>query len=379
MDLDQFGGRTDDDLFADDIEPLPYEGDVDIPADTTTTEPEHAVTPQPPAPDVTPASSPKPAAPKGLSNSIHNRPDRSHASKNLQSFNQNQAISTALNTSQTAPPPSLPQNGLALKSQIQRTNNSASVSSEARANSGGVPRPKLSKAESDKIMEQRRLDAAKKTQRYERQKNDEEQHAIAYAKGQREALKRKEAARREEPAKDEDVRKQGEVLKRKQEEAARRKAAMGEKNKYEADREQNKGRKGMRALWDQGKADLDPADVFTKGANGGVKGSTTSGLGGSRFASEGDNHGSSYGASTGRQHGRRDHGRKLFEPEDRQGSTENDHQALPAPAPRTTATQKPKAAEDFPALPSSGPAPTNTLTSPTWVKPVGDWAEDVEG
>ncbi|KAK0670191.1 hypothetical protein QBC41DRAFT_318328 [Cercophora samala] len=243
----------------------------------------------------------------------------------------------------------------------------------------------MSQAESDKMMEEKRLASVEKERKFQRIKQDEEEHAIAVAKGEEEALKRKQ----EEAAG---------LRKRKPREANKPKPAPVERNRYDVDRVQNKGRKGMRAPWDQGKVDLDQADTFTKGANGGVKGSTGPGLGASKYASQEpirdhvDQESDALGKHNARQNKQ---GRSLFEADDayRQNNeayrrnndayrrNRDEHQPLAvSTTPSTTATrQKPKTSEDFPALPSSGPPATNALVSPSWVKPVGDWAEDVEG
>ncbi|KAK0701189.1 hypothetical protein B0T21DRAFT_417285 [Apiosordaria backusii] len=371
MDLDQFGGRTDDDLFADDIEPLSYEYEEEAITitPTTTTQPEPIEAPRSPAPEVTPVSPVHAPPPKGLAQSRHNRPNRSRSSNNSKPSAEGPSVPSFSTTSDaTAPPPSAPK-GPAARLHMQRAHNTASVDSNSRISSGGwTPgtNKKLTDAEYEELKEQRSHTVTKIEQRHQRAQRDEEQHAIAFAKGQEETLRRRQedAARREE-------------AKRRQEEAARRRAARGEKNRYDAERVQNKDRKGMRAPWDQDKLNRELAVSPTKAANGGVNGSIGSGLGGSRFASQGESYETLQEGNPLQKHGR--HGRKLFETEDRHGRSENEQQLSPASASPTTATgQEPKAAEDFPALPSSGSAPTNTVTSPTWVKPVGDWAEDVE-
>ncbi|KAK4176947.1 hypothetical protein QBC36DRAFT_141934 [Triangularia setosa] len=363
MDQDQFGGRTDDDLFADDIEPVLYEDEAIATPPATTIQSDPAETAQAPAPKATPVLPVR----KGLANSIHNRPNGSRASKNNcnHTYRPSAEATSASGrpyTSNTTAPPQSAQKGPAAKPQLQRTNNTTSIASDNPADSGdSAPstRDEIGRA----AMEKMKIINAQKMQRYQREKNDEEQHAIALAKSEENALRLKEEAalkRKEEERKKEQRKKE----QRKQEQAARRKPAMGERNRYDADRVQNKGSKRMRpAPWDDGKVDLNQADTYTKAANGGVKGSTGSGLGASRYASQGQNNKEM----------------ALFEAVNRHRRSGNEQMSSPAlAAPAIATTQKPKATDDFPALPSSGLAPTNTIASPTWVKPVGDWAEDVD-
>ncbi|KAK4677508.1 hypothetical protein QC764_404760 [Podospora pseudoanserina] len=379
MDQDQFGGRTDDDLFADDIEPVSYEGEAVDPPPATTFKPESAEVSQQPAAEVIP-DPPVRAQLGGLAQSRHNYPDRSRASNNKsndnRSFTKVPPASAPSNTTSTpANAPSGP------KSYVHRgklkPNNNTAAASDIRTLSGGMQRSRMSQAESDKMMEEKRLASVEKERKFQRIKQDEEEHAIAVAKGEEEALKRKQ----EEAAG---------LRKRKPRDAPKPKPAPVERNKYDADRMQNKGRKGTRAPWDQDKVDLDQAAAFRKGANREVKGSTGSGLGASRYASQEpsrehvDQESDAFGKHNSRQNKQ---GRTLFEADDayRQKQeafrqNKGGHQPSAVSQPLTTkSSQKPKPTEDFPVLPSSGPTATNTVISPSWVKPVGDWAEDVEG
>lgn len=120
-------------------------------------------------------------------------------------------------------------------------------------------------------MEQMKIVSAEKTRKFEKAEQDEKQHAQAYARGMEEARKRKVEA--------EERRRRGEENQR----------------KLNDERAKNRERKlkamGMKeGGWDEGKeamAEEESRRGF-KGANGGVRGTRSGGLGGSRYAREGE-------------------------------------------------------------------------------------------
>ncbi|SPQ23410.1 e9872538-c8d9-44d7-aa47-b24611692c11 [Thermothielavioides terrestris] len=376
MDNDQFGGRTDDDLFSDDIEPVEEVISVSVPDQPV---PHDA----PPQPQEQPASAPATAAqqppatstatsaPKSLAQSRHNpsrRPDKSSrpsnnnrntngGSENASAPQSEPAASTT--TPAQNPPPSAPREPSSSARQRHNANNSsnpttsstpssnssntASVTSSARLNSGANPRTKLTDEELAARMEKMRLLAAEKTRRFEEAQRDESEHAAAYALGMEEARRRRAA------------------------EAERRRAADEARRRMDEERARNRERK-LKAIglkeggWDAGKLsqDGDPADAGRgassfRGAFGGVRGARGAGR------AHGDRPGD-LGAGRGR----------------------DAEQARPGPAPEKKPELK---AEDFPALPSSTAAPKKIET--TWVAkpgavadlpvspPVGKWDEEM--
>ncbi|KAG7285781.1 hypothetical protein NEMBOFW57_008075 [Staphylotrichum longicolle] len=262
MDNDQFGGRTDDDLFSDDIEPVdeyatpksaPSTASASASASDTTSAQEPAATTDLTSSD-TATSSPKPppTAPR----------EPSSASRNNSNNN-----TTTTGTPATGP--------------AAPTGNTASAVSAARLNSGANPRQKLTDSELAARMEKMRLLAAEKTRRFEAQQRDESEHAVAYAKGMEEARKRRA------------------------EEAARRKVAEEERRKLEDERAKNRERKlkamGMKeGGWDAGKEEQEEGV-----GRGGFKGAYGGGRGGGRELFD---TGEEYGA------GRRDGGRQGGQP-----------------------------------------------------------------
>lgn len=141
------------------------------------------------------------------------------------------------------------------------------MSAEIRAKSGSNPRQKLTEDELTAKMEKMKLLSAEKARKFEMAEQDEKQHAAAYARGMEEARKRRA------------------------EDAERRKRGEEERRKLEDERAKNRERK-LKAMnikensWDEGKqalADEEARQGF-RGANGGIRGAKTRGLGGSRFA-----------------------------------------------------------------------------------------------
>ncbi|KAL2152882.1 hypothetical protein VTH82DRAFT_4037 [Thermothelomyces myriococcoides] len=325
MDQDQFGGRTDDDLFADDIEPVEEETIIlseTVPVHDAPAEPSPAPEPAPePAPV---AQQPVPTAPArqargSLAQSRHNparqrdskspRPPEKHNENNNKSKNNNhhnskrsskssgnasnppsaqESTATSGQTANSKQPPTGPResseggtasgtknkgsagSGSTNNNQNNNNNNNnnnnstASAVSQARLNSGANPRPKLTEEELTERMEKMRLLAAEKTRRFEEAQRDESEFVAAYERDMEEALRRRRAA----------------------EEARRR---------LEDERARNRERK-LKAMaakegggWDAGKEDHlggrdDERRSSFRGAHGGVRGSRSGGLGASRFA-----------------------------------------------------------------------------------------------
>lgn len=116
-------------------------------------------------------------------------------------------------------------------------------------------------------MEKMKLLSAEKARKFEVAEQDEKQHAEVYARDMEEARKRKA------------------------EEAERRKRGEEDKRKLEDERAKNRERK-LKAMnikdggWDEGKEALaeEEARRGFRGANGGIRGTKSRGMGGSRFA-----------------------------------------------------------------------------------------------
>ncbi|KAK4159972.1 hypothetical protein QBC43DRAFT_120898 [Cladorrhinum sp. PSN259] len=410
MDQDQFGGRTDDDLFADDIEPVPYEEHIVVPEPQAVTESQHppvaAVEPVPQQASQDSLEAPTNSAalaqppPKSLAQSRHYRPDnRSERTSRPSPTNANgnnklpkpntdaPSNTTPPESTNNGPPPTAPKGPAAGNT---HSKNTASAVSEARLGSGANPRTKLTEAELTARMEEMRIVNAAKTRRFEQAQRDEAEHAVAYAKGMEEARKRRA------------------------EEAAKRKAADEEKKRLDDERAKNRDRKlkamGMKeGGWDEGKGERlrEEQEKVFKGAHGGVRGFTSyggngaGGLSGSRFASTNDDdyddHGSRDRPGQSRQRGRggrrggRGGNRQLFDTGDdgRSGAryqSVDPPQAAGKPSTGLATSASPTAQlspQDFPGLPSSSAAPK---PAPTWVSTsnpgssstrVADWADEV--
>ncbi|KXX74452.1 hypothetical protein MMYC01_208605 [Madurella mycetomatis] len=296
MDHDQFGGRTDDDLFSDDIEPVDEFSSLSTAVQTVSEGVPSQPEPAPPAPaqPQEPTAAPPSQAPRSsLAQSRHaprqqDKPRHPQNSKPPQKppaatdtpAVQEPPASTASSGTSTPPAPT----GLSTSSNNNTNHNkppsnaprepssknTASAVSAARLNSGANPRTKLTEEELAARMEKMRLLAAEKTRRFEEAQRDETEHAAALARGLEEARKRRA------------------------EDAARRKAAEEERRRLEEERAKNRERKlaamGMKeGGWDEGKEERDDRGLGAfRGAFGGVRGNRSSqgpGLGGSRFAS----------------------------------------------------------------------------------------------
>ncbi|KAK3401719.1 hypothetical protein B0T20DRAFT_121514 [Sordaria brevicollis] len=420
MDPDQFGGRTDDDLFADDFEPVaPEEQVATISTETGTPVTETDITSPAPTPidhsqplEPVPVQKPAPApqAPRGLANSRHappSRPEKQPRNNNRHnrannSSNNNNATQSQQQQPASNAPPSAPKELREKEARDKEAGrNTASVSSAARIGSGANPRTKLTEEELAAKMEKMRIMAAEKTKRFEQAQRDESEHAAAYAKGIEEDRKRRA------------------------EQAAKRKAAEEDRKKMEEEREKNRERK-MRAMgakeggsWDEGKEDrmreedrrgyrgvrgvANPPSWAQDQTDGNDQGYGYRDRGGRRGGRGG------YGGGRGRGGGGDGYGgRTLFEPDPENESGQRFNQrdnfrnrgrdwkqdgpAAPraehsgngaAGAPKT---EKPKLTPDeFPALPGSKPTVSQTsanaplsFASLPLSPAVGRWDDEVE-
>lgn len=419
MDSEHFGGRTDDDLFADDFEPVaPEEQVATMSTETGTPVQDTDITshaspavesPQPLESAPVQKSTPAPQAPKGLANSRHapkgpekqprnnNRHPKANNNVNHNTGN-NSATQSQQQQSTSSTPPSAPKEFREKEARDKEAGrNTASVSSAARIGSGANPRTKLTEDELAAKMEKMRIMAAEKTKRFEQAQRDENEHAAAYAKGMEEDRKRRA------------------------EQAAKKKAAEEDRKKMEEEREKNRERK-MRAMgakeggsWDEGKEERmreedrrgyrgvrgvantqswaqDPADGNEQG--NGYRGGRRGGRGG-------------FGGGRGRGGGDGYGGRTLFEPDpenetgqrfyqrDNNRNRGRDWKANGPAAPRAERSgpgsgapkaDKPKLTPDeFPALPGSkATAPQVSTSAPLSfaslpLSPaVGRWDDEVE-
>ncbi|KAG6040648.1 hypothetical protein E4U41_007549 [Claviceps citrina] len=311
---DQFGGRTDDDLFNDDFEPVENEAILVEEVQYPQSAPEP--TPAAPAPAPVQSSRPRQPKPKKSSPPANKAPSTASASQprpqqqqqakggNLSSsrFARKGNVSQKQQSTPTPPAASkspLPTNTVTrerpkgnqpghteevdsspppnaptapAKDNKSHGSHSAAATPEARLGSGANPRQKLTEAELAAKMEQMKLLSAEKARKFEMAEQDEKQHAQAYAKGMEEARKRRA------------------------EDAQRRRRGEEDKRRLDDERAKNRERKlkamGMKeGGWDEGKEAIleEEARKGFRGANGGVRGAKRGGgLGGSRFARDGE-------------------------------------------------------------------------------------------
>ncbi|KAM7208346.1 hypothetical protein V8F20_001324 [Naviculisporaceae sp. PSN 640] len=379
MDNEQFGGRTDDDLFADDYEPVPEHQQEII--STPIAEPSQ-IQDAPAVSSAPPAAQP-PQAPKSLANSRHNvnRPPRGPKRDNR---SQNNTATPELPTSTSPPPSDAPKEPAAAREAGAGAvgRNTASVNSESRIFSGVNPRKKPTEEELAAKMEKMRILNEEKTRKFEKAQRDEVEHAAAYARGMEEARRRKA------------------------EEDKRRKAEEEKSKRLDDERAKNRERKlaamGMKeGGWDEGKEERIAEEERRgfKGANGGIRGfkSGGGGLGSSRYADGNGEDGFGAGdrdrggyrgrgggrGGRGRGGGRGGHHRELFDAtdgEDRDrhrgnggGYFSGQSKGNNSGNERSKETKKPPLApEDFPALPgSSNSASNNTNPAKIDTKPPG--------
>jgi hypothetical protein len=230
---DQFNGRTDDDLFADDFEPVAPQLAEAVPAAAPAAAPTAQNT-VPAAQTTVPTQSPQP--PPRLAQSRHNKPANPRPPRHQQATRSTTATE-AVATPSTAPAG-------------PKSDNNA-----ARLLSGANPRTKLTDEELNAKMEQMRIQSAEKARRFEKAQRDELAHNVAYEKGMEEARKRK--------AVEEEKRRRGEE----------------DRRRMEDERAKNRERK-LKAMgakeggWDEGKEaeEQQRGRGGFRGAHGGVRG-----------------------------------------------------------------------------------------------------------
>ncbi|KAI1458203.1 hypothetical protein F4805DRAFT_425880 [Annulohypoxylon moriforme] len=408
---DQFNGRTDDDLFADDFEPVeaqqvapPTVSDKAAPQEAKNEQPSVA-SEQPPVAAV--QSAPAQHAPRSLDQSRHaNAKPTSSSSHHNHHHNQRQrkhspkpaAAPVAVTTPPESPQDSRPKtsssggdnttgtpnststtnnnNGASKKPQISPAKPGQNTALADRLASGANPRTKLTDSELAAKMEQMRLLSAEKTRRFEQAERDSRSHAAAYEKGMEEARKRRA------------------------EDAERRRRGAEERRRMDEERAANRERK-LKAMgakeggsWDEGKMEEGERDrrAGFRSANGGIRGARSAGgIAGSRFAEkEGDAVPREFGFDDFRGRGRPGRGRGGSRGGGRGGRGGFNNEGRPSATQNGTATQQqkpaqaPPAAEDFPALPT--PKKLDTTTQPTNTSalspglnspPIGKWDDEM--
>ncbi|OBS28321.1 hypothetical protein FPOA_02262 [Fusarium poae] len=320
---DQFGGRTDDDLFYDDFEPVESETVVTPEVPSSVSEPAPVAPAQPsPAPQEEPASTPTHTAPlskpQGLSSSRYaDKPIPPPAP----------APTAAPKPTKQPPQPTSNAPPNAPTAPREKTPHGSQHNNAARLQSGANPRQKLTEAQLAEKMEKMKLINAEKARKFEKAEKDEKDHAAAYARGMEEAKKRRA------------------------EDAERRKRNEEDRRQLENERAKNRERKlkamGMKeGGWDEGKeAQEEEENRRFRGANGGIRGSKNAGISGSRYATR-DNEEHDVDRFLDERHrGGRGRGRGRGGRAGRGGR--GGHEGAP-PAPPKQAVP---AAEDFPALP----------------------------
>ncbi|KAI1472698.1 uncharacterized protein F4812DRAFT_21731 [Daldinia caldariorum] len=407
---DQFNGRTDDDLFADDFEPVPIPVPIqeEIPAKNEPSAPPVVENQLPPTSSEQPTAAPvQPAptlnAPRSLaqsrhahakqppSSSSHHHPrPRKHSPKppavdsQQQHQQQQQQGSPAKSTTSSGI------GGSDKKAQAAAAKSGQNTALADRLASGANPRTKLTESELASKMEQMRILNAEKTRRFEQAERDSRSHAIAYEKGMEEARRRRA------------------------EEAERRRRGEEERRRMDDERAANRERK-LKAMgakeggsWDEGKNLEDERDrrAGFRGANGGIRGarSNNGGIAGSRFA-ERDNDtiprefgfddfrgrgrggrgrgGSTRGGGRGGRGGGFNYDGERDAAYKSSGATTSQNGSKPQ---AQKPAQAPPTAEDFPALPpakkpdtaNNAAAATNSSVLPLELSsPIGKWDDEM--
>ncbi|KAI2609998.1 uncharacterized protein GGS25DRAFT_242026 [Hypoxylon fragiforme] len=418
---DQFNGRTDDDLFADDFEPVETQVN-EATGHTTIDEPTSVVETSLPANTAEPTPTTKPAptpnAPRSLAQSRHAKPakpahnqrPRKHSPKPVAiapvaspvaalvaTASPTDVAGQQLQLQQPVQDPSLAKNGTSDEAssptskkaqQSSLTKSGQNTAHVDRLASGGNPRTKLTESELAAKMEEMRILSAEKTRRFEQAERDSRSHALAYEKGMEEARRRRA------------------------EEAERRRRGEEERRRMDEERAANRERK-LRAMgakeggsWDEGKAMEEERDRKTQfwGANGGVRGARSgASLAGSRFAEKDgdavprefgpdDFRGRGRGGRGGRGRGGGRGGRGGFN-HDYERRGDGGGMGKPTPAHNGNGAQKPKpaqappTADEFPALPmpkkldtstKTSDAPPMSLLSPSLtLPPIGKWDDEM--
>ncbi|RDA88206.1 hypothetical protein CP532_0359 [Ophiocordyceps camponoti-leonardi (nom. inval.)] len=222
---DQFGGRTDDDLFYDDIEPVDN-------AAVIINESQGA-----------------------LENAGHHAlpPSQTLASSTLADRSQAPGDTVAATVDPDIPAPAYRESRYRKSERMPSRNTAANA--EARLKSGSNPRQKLTDEELAAKMEKMKLLAAEKTRKFLVAEQDERQHAASYARGMEEDRRRRA------------------------DDACRRRRAEEDKRKLDDERARNRERK-LKAMnakdggWDEGKTATaeEEARRGFRSAHGGVRG-----------------------------------------------------------------------------------------------------------
>lgn len=378
---DQFGGRTDDDLFYDDFEPVDSETVV-VAQPPSQPAPEPAVTAKPAEPKPSQQNAtPKPT--KGLASSRYADKPAPAPSPPAQAPPPPAAAAAApppvapaapaAAPDPVAPVSTAPANAPTAPKEKQQQPRPAAApvagqntagDAKARIGSGANPRQKLTEEELAAKMEKMKLLSAERTRKFEMAEKDEKQHAQAYARGMEEARKRRA------------------------EDAERRRRGEEDRRRMEDERAKNRERK-LKAMgakeggWDEGKeamAEEESRRGF-RGANGGIRGAKSGGgLGGSRYARQGDE--PDVDRFLDERHRGRGRGRGGGGRGGRGGRGGAHEGAPPKPA------QAVPTVEDFPALPSAETKVETTNTAPKddslpttpslSLPPGGKWDDEME-
>ncbi|KAG6247721.1 hypothetical protein E4U24_003018 [Claviceps purpurea] len=325
---DQFGGRTDDDLFYDDFEPVNSEA---------------VLVYESQSPELTSFASAPSSAPAPVDSSRHSRqPSSLSTSRFAHKGNGNNPTTNTVKDSPHEDEVDAPTDSNAPATSARETmshgSQNAAFHPESRLGSGGNPRQKLTEEELAAKMEKMKLLSAEKARKFEKAEQDEKQHAQVYAKGMEEARKRRT------------------------EDAERRRRGEEDKRRMDDERIKNRERK-LKAMsmkqggWDEGKeaALEEEARKGFRGANGGVRGTIRDdGFGYGRSAA--------YGRSDGQEHAdvdrfldERHRNRRRGRGEGGPGPAFNGGPPASRANPKSTSGSVPTlTADEFPALPSDG-------------------------
>jgi len=174
----------------------------------------------------------------------------------------------------------------------------AGVSSEARLASGANPRTKLTEQELAAKMARMEILNAERKQKFEKSQEDRRAHDQAYQKSMEETRKRRAADAERRKREDEEKRRA---------DTERRKRDDEERRQMDEEREKNRARK-LQAMggWDQEKMAEEAGEERRgfRGVNGGVRGARGGGLGASRFADGNEEERERFGGESGRGRGR---------------------------------------------------------------------------
>lgn len=401
---DQFGGRTDDDLFADEFEPVdddlvedPVVSQEPVPS-TAAVLPNVTAAPAISQPSTAPAPTsssaqngattvsssherPPEEPPKTLMQSRHApqqppastpRAPRAHRPNHNGNNNTNNHSASNPTASNTPSGPTAPTAPKADVTERERRPHGAKQNPDSRLTSGANPRQKLTDEELAAKMAQMKLLNAEKTKQFERANADEQSHAIALEKATEQAKKRRA------------------------DEAERRKREAVDRRQMDDERERNRERK-LKAMgakeggWDEGKEERLVEEERRRGgfnfrgANGGIRGPAAprgggggGGLSSSRFASPTDDTdfmSGRGGRGRGRAGGRGGRG-------GRGGFASPDEAShMPASKGPSSAPGAALRPEEFPALPTAPSTKTaavakTEIASPA--SPLGKWDDEME-